>query len=147
MACKNLTNSSKEVFDLTWYQAALKSWKEKPHPELGIEFCSRTDPPMRLAGITGMHKLVDDTLVSRNTAIATPNAYRRIDDEQFVLRLAWRGCEQMKVKEREVKTKRELRKFAPNDQRVVYQSLDCPSTQQKPRWSEHATIKSWFKIQ
>ena len=79
MACKNLANSSKEVFDLTWCRAALKKLErkspqqdsdtpEKAHPELGIEFCLRTDHA--LSGITGMHKLVDNILVSRNTAMA-----------------------------------------------------------------------------
>ena len=47
--------------------------------------------------------------------------------------LARRGCEQTKVKEREDKSKRELQKFAPNDQVWVQD----PMTK---KWSIEATI-------
>ena len=69
----------------------------------------------------------------RTNAIATPNAYKRITDEQLVSHLARRGCEQTKVKEREDKSKRELQKFAPNDQVWVQD----PMTK---KWSIEATI-------
>ena len=69
----------------------------------------------------------------RTNAIATPNAYRRITDEQIISHLARRGCEQTKVKEREDKSKRELQKFAPNDQVWVQD----PMTK---KWSIEATI-------
>ena len=56
-----------------------------------------------------------------------------MDDEQFVSHLARRGCEQTKVKEREDKSKRELQRFAPNDQVWVQD----PTTK---KWSIKASI-------
>ena len=69
----------------------------------------------------------------RTNVPATPNAYRRITHEQLVSHLARRGCEQTKVKKRKDKIKRELKKFAPNDQ--VW--LQHPTTKE---WSIEATI-------
>ena len=69
----------------------------------------------------------------RTNVPATPNAYRRITDKQLVSHLAWRGCEQTKVKKQKERTKRELKKFAPNDQVWVQH----PITKE---WSIEATI-------
>ena len=95
---KNLTNSSKEVFDLTWCREALKKlerksplirqwhlWESPPRAGHRVWF---NDWPTRLAGITGIYKLVDDILVSRNTARA--GLMYRHSNSQCLQKNRWR---------------------------------------------------------
>ena len=75
-------------------------------------------------------------------AVTTPNADRRITDtdsnEQLVSLLAWKGCEQTKVRKRKDKSKRELQEFAPNDQ-VWAQDPTIASG----FWAMDPTTKKW----
>ena len=69
----------------------------------------------------------------RTNAIAAPNAYKRITDEQLKSHVNRRGREYAKVKERADGSKRQLEQLHPGDQ--IW--LQDPKTK---RWSIKATI-------